>query len=246
MHNICCTVQYDGTDFRGFQRQTDVVTVQGVLEDALLKLTGRATNIHGAGRTDAGVHARGQVFNFRTRTNIPIERWPLALNSRLPDTVVVTDARLVSDDFHARISARAKIYEYNIRNAPFPSVFEDRYTLFVREPLDVGAMQRAAALLVGRHDFAAFRATGSTPVRTTVRHLAALNVMQNDHAITITARADGFLYHMMRNIVGSLLLVGRNKHEPAWLQAVLESGKRQLAGPTAPARGLCLVAVKYC
>lgn len=246
MHNICCTVEYDGTDFYGFQRQSELVTVQGVIEKALSRLTRAATTIHGAGRTDAGVHARGQVFNFKTETNIPVERWPMALNSRLPDTVVVTGARRVPDDFHARISAGDKVYEYNVRNAPLPSVFTDRFALHVRQPLDVRRMEAAAASLVGRHDFGAFRATGSTPVRSTVRNLTRLDVQQEGPMITMTAQADGFLYHMMRNIVGSLLLVGQGKREPEWLKDVLRSGRRELAGPTAPARGLCLVAVKYC
>lgn len=245
MPNVCCVVQYDGTDFRGFQRQRDAVTIQGELEKALYNLTGKPTATHGAGRTDAGVHARGQVFHFFTDVNIPPERWPLALNSRLPRSIVVTKARLVPDEFHARKSARAKVYDYVIYNDRFPSVFHDRFSLFVREPLDVQAMRDAAGFLVGEHDFAAFRATGSTPLRTTVRHLMKLSVTQDGPLITVRAEADGFLYHMMRNIVGTLLVVGRNKQPPEWVGQVLQSKNRQLAGPTAAARGLCLVHVKY-
>src|SRR5690625_3515532 len=173
MRNVCCTVEYDGTDFYGFQRQPDRVTVQGTLEDALQGLTGVQTAIHGAGRTDAGVHAAGQVFSFRTATNIPVERWPLALNSRLPDSLIVREARFVSDGFHARKSPSTKVYSYTINNAPLPSVFTERYALHAKRSLDAKAMGRAAAILVGRHDFAAFRATGSSPVRTTVRHIVA-------------------------------------------------------------------------
>lgn len=246
MHNVCCTVEYDGTDFFGFQRQPDRVTVQGTLEDALRGLTGVETAIYGAGRTDAGVHAAGQAFSFRTETNIPVERWPLALNSRLPRTIIVRDARLVCAGFHARKSPSTKAYSYTIDNAPLPSVFTDRYALHVRRPLDATAMNRAAAFLVGRHDFAAFRATGSSPVRTTVRHIVALEVTRHGSVIAIRAEADGFLYRMMRNIVGSLLLVGRGERPPDWLKDVLQAKDRQRAGPTAPARGLCLDAVKYC
>lgn len=245
MRNICCTVQYDGTDFYGFQRQPDVPTVQGALEEALEQLTGTATVVHGAGRTDAGVHAKGQVFNFRTTTNIPLDRWPLALNSRLPRTIVVQEARAVPDDFHARKSATTKVYSYQIYNAPRPSVFLDRFALHVKHPLDVPAMQIAAAPLVGRHDFAGFRATGSTPVHTTVRHLLRLEVTRDEEIINVVAEADGFLYHMMRNIVGSLLLVGQGRRPPQWVAAALHARDRSLAGPTAPARGLCLEAVKY-
>lgn len=246
MRNVCCIVEYDGTDFFGFQRQPDRVTVQGAVEDALGNLTGTETAIHGAGRTDAGVHALGQVFHFQSDTNIPIERWPLALNSRLPEAIVVKEARLVPPEFHARKSATSKIYSYKIYNAPMPSVFTNRYALHVRQPLDVGAMGRAAATIVGRRDFAAFRATGSTPVHTTVRHLTRLDVEAKGAFIAITAQADGFLYHMVRNIVGSLLLIGQGRRHPEWLLDVVQKGDRKLAGPTAPAHGLCLVEVKYC
>lgn len=246
MNNICCTVEYDGTEFYGFQRQPDRPTVQGALEGALQQLTGKPTVIHGAGRTDAGVHARGQVFNFETSHNIPVERWPLALNSRLPRSVVVRRAATVPSTFHARKSPSVKLYSYKIYNAAFPSVFTDRYAYHVRRPLDVAGMRRAATYLVGRHDFAAFRATGSSPVRSTVRHMRRLEVLHDNEHIEIQAEADGFLYHMMRNIVGSLLLVGQGRRGPGWLHDVLQSRDRNEAGPTAPARGLCLVKVTYC
>lgn len=246
MRNICCTVEYDGTEFHGFQRQPDRKTVQGTLEEALRQLTGVFTTVHGAGRTDAGVHARGQVFNFHTTTNIPMERWPMALNSRLPGTVVVRDAQTVPASFHARKSPSLKQYSYHIYNGTLRSVFLDRFALHVRRRLDVAAMAEAASYLVGRRDFAAFRATGSTPVRSTVRDLRTLDVLHEDNRIQIRAEADGFLYHMMRNIVGSLLLVGEGRRTPDWVEDVLESRDRNKAGPTAPARGLFLVKVTYC
>lgn len=243
--NIRCVVEYDGTDFFGFQRQPHHPTVQGWLERAILELTGTATTITGAGRTDAGVHALGQVFNFFTDSRIPIERWPNALNSRLPEGIVVKRADAVPDDFHARKSAVAKVYRYTIWNAPFPSVFMNRYALHVRDPLDVTAMRAGAGYLVGRRDFAAFRAAGSTEVHTTVRHMHSLEIIRTDERVDIVARADGFLYHMMRNIVGSLLMVGDGRRSPDWLQDVTASRRRELAGPTAAARGLCLVHVEY-
>lgn len=242
---LCCIVEYDGTDFHGFQRQPDRVTIQGVIEDALESLNRGPTIVHGAGRTDAGVHAEGQTFHFDARVNIPSERWPLALNSRLPAAVVVTGARVVADDFHARKNATGKVYRYKIYNGPYPSVFADRWALHVERPLDVEAMSRAAALVVGRRDFAAFRASGSTPLKTTVRNLRRLDVERRGRFVEITAEADGFLYHMMRNLAGSLLLVGRGRRSPEWMGEVLASRDRNLAGPTAPARGLCLVEVKY-
>lgn len=245
MRNIRCVVEYDGTDFFGFQRQPGRETIQGSLERAIVSLTGEQVTVNGAGRTDAGVHAEGQVVNFFTNSRIPTERWPYALNSRLPDGIVVKQADEVPADFHARKSAVAKTYRYTIWNAPFPSMFYRRYAHHVAQPLNVAAMQQAAAYLVGRQDFAAFRAAGSTPVRTTVRHLTKLDVLQDGQRIDIVASADGFLYHMMRNIVGTLLLVGQGRQAPAWVADVLASGRRELAGPTAPARGLCLLLVEY-
>lgn len=245
IQKLCCTVEYDGTEFYGFQRQPDRITIQGVIEDALQSLNHGPTVIHGAGRTDAGVHAEGQTFHFQSRVNIPLERWPLALNSRLPATVVVKQARAVPDHFHARKDATGKVYCYKMYNSPVPSVFADRWALHVERPLDVEAMNRAAAFVVGRRDFAAFRASGSTPLRSTVRRLHRLDVERRGKFVQITAEADGFLYHMMRNLAGSLLLVGQGRRPPEWMGDVLASRNRNLAGPTAPARGLCLVEVKY-
>lgn len=245
MRNIRCVVEYDGTDFFGFQRQPDRETIQGSLERAVAILTGETVTVHGAGRTDAGVHAEGQVVNFFTASRIPTEQWPYALNSRLPDGIVVKAAEEVPADFHARKSAVAKTYRYTIWNAPFPSVFWRRFAHHVPKPLDVEAMRQGAALLVGRHDFAAFRAAGSTPVRSTMRNLQRLDVVQDGPRIDIVGKADGFLYHMMRNIVGTLLLVGEGRRPPEWVAHVLASRRRELAGPTAPARGLCLLLVEY-
>lgn len=245
MRNIRCVVEYDGTDFYGFQRQPRHETIQGCLERALSSLTGEAVAVTGAGRTDAGVHAAGQVVNFLTESRIPVERWPYALNSRLPEGIVVKQADEVPPEFHARKSATAKTYRYTIWNAAFPSVFWQRFALHVATPLDVDAMQAAAEFIVGRRDFAAFRAAGSTPVRSTVRHMHSLDVHRDRQRIDITATADGFLYHMMRNIVGTLLVVGQGRQPPGWVQDVLAAGRRELAGPTAPARGLCLMLVEY-
>lgn len=245
MRNIRCLVEYDGTDFYGFQRQKGRETIQGCLERAVATLTGERVTVHGAGRTDAGVHAEGQVINFFTTSRIPTERWPYALNSRLPAAIVVKAAEEAPADFHARKSAVAKTYRYTIWNAPFPSAFWRRFAYHVPTPLDVDAMRQAASLLVGRHDFAAFQAAGSTPVRSTVRHLQRLDIVQDGPRIDIYGKADGFLYHMMRNIVGTLLLVGDGRRPPAWVGEVLASRRRELAGPTAPAHGLCLIRVEY-
>ncbi|MFS8543891.1 MAG: tRNA pseudouridine(38-40) synthase TruA, partial [Limnochordales bacterium] len=246
--HVRCVVAYDGTGMLGFQRQRRGPTIQGLLEEAIAALTGEQVRVLGAGRTDAGVHALGQVISFRTQSRIPVERWPYALNSRLPAQVVVHGAEEAPADFHPRRDATAKEYHYSIWNAPFPSPFWARWALHVPQPLDVAAMAEAAALLVGRHDFAAFRAAGSTPVRSTVRHLMELRVERSPHCpqhVRIVAKADGFLYHMVRNIAGTLLLVGQGRQRPKWVAEVLAARRRDMAGPTAPAHGLCLVRVEY-
>ncbi|HEY8418348.1 MAG TPA: tRNA pseudouridine(38-40) synthase TruA [Limnochordales bacterium] len=246
--HIRCVVAYDGTGLLGFQRQKRGPTVQGLLEAAIASLTGEQVRVLGAGRTDAGVHALGQVISFRTRSRIPVDRWPYALNSRLPEQVVVQAADEVPLGFHPRRDATAKVYQYTVWNAPLPSPFWARYALHVPPPLDVAAMARAAALLVGRHDFAAFRAAGSTPVRSTTRHLMELSVTrcpERPEVVRIVARADGFLYHMVRNIAGTLIVVGQGRRPPEWVGEVLAGRQREAAGPTAPAHGLCLVRVEY-
>lgn len=248
VRNIRCVVAYDGTDFLGFQRQSRGPTIQGVLEEAILSLTGERVRVLGAGRTDAGVHALGQVVSFLTASRIPVERWPHALNSRLPGTVVVQHAVEAPSAFHPMRDATAKVYQYTVWNGLFPSPFWSRWALHVPPPLDVEAMAQAAGFLVGRHDFAAFRAAGSTPVRSTVRHVMELTVERSDsqpECVRITARADGFLYHMVRNIAGTLLLVGQGRRPPEWVADVLAGRRREAAGPTAPAHGLCLVRVEY-
>lgn len=247
---IKCTLQYDGTAYRGFQRQPgQQPTIQGVLEEALASLTGQRTVVVAAGRTDSGVHAHGQVIHFRTRARIPIERWAAALNSRLPDDIVVIRAERASPDFHARFHAISKTYRYTIWNAPFPSPFLRRYAWWMRRPLDVAAMQEAAQLLQGRHDFSAFRAAGGS-ARTSTRTLSLLRVevaeaLPEGRLLHVWAQADGFLYHMVRNLVGTLVVVGVGDEEPGWAADVLASKDRNRAGPTAPAHGLTLWEVTY-
>lgn len=247
---IKCTLQYDGTAYRGFQRQPDQQpTIQAVLEEAIASLTGEPTRVVAAGRTDSGVHAHGQVIHFRTRSRIPVDRWAAALNSRLPDDIVVIRAEQAPPHFHARFDAISKTYRYTIWNAPFPSPFLKRYAWWLRKPLDAAAMQEAARLLEGRHDFSAFRAAGGS-ARTSVRTLSQLRVevveaFPEGRIIHFWAQADGFLYHMVRNLVGTLVLVGLGEQEPGWVASVLAGKDRNAAGPTAPAHGLTLWEVRY-
>jgi len=257
------TVAYEGTAFHGFQAQRPGLrTVQTELERAVFELTGETVRINGAGRTDSGVHARGQVINFCTRSAIPVDRWPRALGSHLPPDLVVQDAAEAAADFHARYFASGKIYRYLVYESAVPSPFWDRYALrWPGAPLDAGAMRRALAILEGRHDFRAFHDSGSR-VRDTRRHLFCAGLHQftegdlwavvhppagpgNIRFLGITLIADGFLYHMARVIAGTLLEVGRSELAADSLHERLADGRRDLTGPTAPAKGLWLERVLY-
>lgn len=247
MRNIKLTVAYDGTNYHGFQEQrgTGLATVQEELEACLERLTGRRTQIIGAGRTDSGVHARGQVVNFDAAGwPIPVQRIPLALNGILPGDIAVTDAVQVSRDFHARFSARAKTYRYSIWNARIPSPFHRLYSTFVPVPLDDEAMAAAAALLIGRHDYKCFQASGST-VRDTVREIYRAEVKREGAMLYFVFCGSGFLYNMVRIMAGTLVQVGMGKAKPEMVSKALESGTRVMAGPTLPPQGLCLESVEY-
>lgn len=247
MRNIKLTVAYDGTSYHGFQEQrgTSFSTIQETLEKCLGDLAGSRIQVIGAGRTDAGVHALGQVVNFNAaRWPIPVQRIPIAMNGRLPQDIVVTEAREVPGEFHARFSARSKIYRYRVWNEPVPSPFHSRYCYFVKPPLDLEAMTMAAGYLVGEHDFKSFQAAGST-TKTTVRILWQAHVVRDGPEVHFVFRGNGFLYNMVRIMVGTLLQVGVGKIEPHRVQQVMQARDRVLAGPTAPPQGLCLEQVEY-
>ncbi len=242
------TVAYDGTAYCGWQTQPGVSTVQGVLEAALLRIVGTAVRIIGSGRTDAGVHAWGQVASFRCSTRLAPEVLCRALNANTPDDIYVREVREAADDFHAIRCAVSKRYRYIIQDGTNRDLFQRAYAWYVPQPLDVDGMQAGALCLVGRHDFRSFEAAGA-PRKTSVRTVSELTVRRvpRDAAesILIEIEADGFLYNMVRNIVGSLVLVGRGEQPAAWMQAVLGAQDRACAGPTAPAGGLTLMGVRY-
>jgi len=247
MKNIKLTVAYDGTEYHGFQKQkgTELPTIQSVLEQCLFKLSKKSIEIIGAGRTDAGVHARGQVINFQCENwYVPIKKTPLALNSLLPKDIVVRKAELVPFDFHARFSAVCKTYSYIIYNAKIPDPFIVRFALHEPRKLDVEGMRTAAQHLIGKHDFNSFCAKG-TSVKTTIRTLMNADINKEQEQIKLTFSADGFLYNMVRIMVGTLMQVGLGKIKHEDIKYILHIKDRRSAGPTVPPQGLFLEKVIY-
>lgn len=246
MSNFRLTLEYDGRDFAGWQVQPPPArTVQGTLEEALARVTGRRVRVAGAGRTDAGVHAEGQVANARIDTRLGPDVLRRALNGVLPRDLAVIRAESAPEAFHARRDARRKLYRYCIWNGSSPSPLRDARSLWVQRPLHVPAMREAAAALAGTHDFASFQAAGSV-VETTSRTIARLEVEGEAGAeVRILIEGDGFLRHMVRNLVGTLVEVGGARRPPLSMPALLAARDRRRAGATAAARGLTLVRVSY-
>ncbi|MHB1419565.1 MAG: tRNA pseudouridine(38-40) synthase TruA [Bacillota bacterium] len=246
MRNIKLTIEYDGTNYNGwqYQPQSHVRTVQGLMEESLALITHESTRLIVAGRTDAGVHALGQIANFCTGSRIPLERIPYAANCILPDDIVVVSSEEVDPGFHAQHSARGKTYTYLIWNLATPSAFYSRYSWHMQQSLNVKCMQEAALHLQGQHDFRSFCASGSS-VKNYVRELTACTVIADGNLLRITVEANGFLYNMVRIIVGTLVDVGRGKLQPADLAEIIASHQRETAGSTAPPQGLFLVRVHY-
>ena len=255
MASFKITLAYDGAEFSGWQAQPGRRTVQGELERAWLEITGEAVRLNAAGRTDAGVHAAGQVVSVESTTNIPPESLVHALNSKLPDDAAVQLIERAADGFHATHDAKFKRYRYTIFNDPRRPVFARKYAWHIPTPLDVAAMQAGGAHMVGRHDFACFQSVGSereSTVRTIfavdVAHVAPGSSNQGHNAapfVTIDVEGDGFLYNMVRTIAGTLVEVGRGKRPPEWVAEVIASKDRCAAGQTAPAHGLCMQWVAY-
>jgi len=244
MRNVKLVLEYEGTNYVGWQRQRQPNSIQQTVEEAIARVTGEHVVTRAASRTDAGVHARGQVINFRTRSTLPCERLRDALNAYLPRDISVRFATDVPLDFDARYAAKAKCYEYTIATGPARPAIDRNFCWHVRSPLDRAAMRAAAAHLVGTHDFAAF-GSETYRKRSTVRTLYELSVHEEGERLRIRARGDGFLYNMVRAIVGTLVDVGRGKITPDDVVHILATHDRRRAGRTAPARGLCLMSVEY-
>lgn len=247
MRTLKLTVAYDGTNYVGWQRQENGLAIQQVLEQALLPLCrdpDRTPSVMGASRTDAGVHAKGQVASVRVDFDVPADAVRRALNIRLPADIRVIEVAEAAPSFHAQFDARSKLYRYRIASGLVLSPFERWFAWHVPQRCDVDAMRRAAEALPGRHDFAAFQASGSS-ITETVRTIARVDVVAHPGGILVEVAGDGFLRHMVRIMVGSLVDVGVGTRTVGWMREVLAGGDRRGAGRTAPPAGLCLEEVIY-
>ena len=252
MRTLKLVVQYDGTEYVGWQRQAAGTSIQGLLEEALRPIEGGDVTVHGAGRTDAGVHARGQVASVRLTAPIEAVTLARALNAVLPLDVRIAGIDVVADDFHARFSATGKVYDYQLINAPFASPFWRRYVWHVIPSLDLDAMVEASGALIGEHDFSSFQGAGSE-VHTTVRTVRRLDIRRAGAGggltppglLVMQVEGDGFLRHMVRNIVGTLVEIGLGRRPASAMAGILASRDRSCAGPTAPPTGLILREVLY-
>lgn len=237
-------VAYDGTNYHGWQLQPNAVTIESVLNETLSELFQEDIKVIGASRTDAGVHAMGNIAVFDTKSRMPAEKVSYALNQRLPEDIKIQKSWQVEDDFHPRHQNSMKTYEYRILNTEFPVPTERLYAYFTYVPLDIKLMQEAAAYLEGEHDFKSFCSVNTT-VESTVRIIYQIQVEKNNDTIVIRVTGNGFLYNMIRIIAGTLIEVGRGKIEPIEIRNILEAKDRECAGPTAPANGLTLMEYRY-
>jgi tRNA pseudouridine38-40 synthase len=245
MRNIKLLIEYDGTNYLGWQVQPGGPTIQGMLEEKLSRLTGERIHLIGSGRTDSGVHALGQVAHFKTQCQMDIRTIQRALNSLLPPNIVIQKVDEVDEGFHARKHSKSKVYEYRILNRNLRSVFHHGYVWHIPQRLNLTEMKKAAQSLIGEHDFSAFRTVGS-PTRTTIRRVIRAEWKRGrDGLIRFEVEANGFLKQMVRSIVGTLVEIGRGKMNAADFRKILNSKDRKEAGPTAPAQGLFLKEVKY-
>ena len=246
-NNIRITLEYDGSRYDGWQKQGNTDnTIQGKLENVLFRMSGEEIEVHGSGRTDAGVHARGQVANFHINAEIcpDGESAREYLNRYLPDDIRVLSAKIVPERFHSRLSATSKTYGYYVETGDKKNVFERKYVYGCGKKLDVKAMRQAAEFLIGEHDFKSFCCV-RTQAESTVRTIYSLEVLQEGSEIIIRIKGNGFLYNMVRIITGTLIQVGKGRFKPEYVKQMLEAKDRTVAGQTAPPQGLTLVGIEY-
>ena len=244
MRNIRLLIEYDGTNYAGWQWQKNDKTIQETLSKAVVQVVQEPVKIYGAGRTDAGVHALGQVANFNTNSNIPSKRLIRAINFYLPHDITVKEAVDVEESFHAQYSAVSKVYQYTLFNDWIRTSLSRNFCYVCGFQLDMDKMTHAAQYLIGTHDFTSFT-TKALQEKNRIRTVKRLEIKKEGKYIYFTVEADGFLYNMVRSIVGTLIEVGRGKTAVENVKIILETRNRNWAGPTAPAKGLCLMEVKY-
>lgn len=244
MRNIKLIIEYDGKGFNGWQKQPDKLNIQGEIEKAIEEITGEKVNLTASGRTDAGVHSLGQTANFKTNSNIPIEKFAKAINSKLKKSIVIKSAEEVDERFHSRYSVKSKTYRYIINNSENGTAIYRGLEYHISNPLDYKKMNEAIKYFIGEHDFKAFKASG-TSSKSSVRKILDGEVRKEGERVIIEITGTGFLYNMVRIISGTLLEVGLGKLEPSDITKIIESKERQNAGKTLPAHGLYLLKVEY-
>ena len=244
MRNIKLVIEYDGKEFNGWQKQPNKLNIQGTIEQAIKNITGEEVELNASGRTDAGVHALGQVANFKTNSQIPIEKFAIAINSRLKKSIIIKNAEEVDERFHSRLTCKRKTYRYIINNSIEGSAIYRNLETHIPQKLDISKMEKALKYFEGEHDFKAFKASG-TSSKNSVRTIYKTNIYKENNRIYIELTGNGFLYNMVRIIVGTLVEVGLEKIEPEKIQEIIKSKKRENAGKTLPPNGLYLVNVEY-
>ena len=244
MRNIKLTIEYDGKDFNGWQKQPNKLNIQGTIEQAIKTITGEEIELNASGRTDAGVHALGQVANFKTNSQIPIEKFAIAINSRLKRSIVIKKAEEVDERFHSRLNCKKKTYRYVINNSFEGSAIYRNLETHIPQKLDIDKMKQAIKYFEGEHDFKAFKASG-TSSKSSVRTIYETNLYQENDRIFIELTGNGFLYNMVRIIAGTLVDVGLGKIKPEEIPQIIKEEKRENAGKTLPPNGLYLLKVMY-
>ena len=242
MRNIKLTIEYDGKDFNGWQKQPNKLNIQGTIENAINQITGEEVELNASGRT--GVHAFAQVANFKTNSNLPIEKFPLAINSKLKKSIIIKNAEEVDERFHSRLTCKRKTYRYVINNSYVGTAIYRNLECHIPTRLNVEDMKKAASYFEGEHDFKAFKASG-TSSKSSVRTIYKANVYAENERIYIELTGNGFLYNMVRIIAGTLVDVGIGKINPESISEIIKQGKRENAGKTLPAHGLYLLNVEY-
>ena len=245
MRNIKLVIEYDGKDFNGWQKQPTKLNIQGEIEKAIKQITGEDVDLTASGRTDAGVHALRQVANFKTNSNIPIEKIPIALNSNLKKSIVIQSAEEVEERFHSRLNCKRKTYRYIINHSKYGTAIYRNLETHIPMKLDIQKMQQAVKYFEGEHDFKAFKASGTSSKRSVRTIYKAEVIDAGNERIYIELTGNGFLYNMVRIIAGTLVEVGMGKIEPKEIKTIIESQKRENAGKTLPPQGLYLVNVEY-